>query len=365
MSKLIIPARQDFPELEFGRWTMNGKPVYEIEVKTVINFTSEFGDKKLSDGYTFSLGSACAFKCVFCYVASVWRKHPQICRLLKRLKHGGIGFEDIVIRRSNALDILREQLTIKKPGFVDLSAPHVIFTSPFVDPAANMVLVHETLDACLIIFALTNWDIRILSKSSLLKNLAEKIPEQFRDRIIFGLSTGTFDDRLAGSFEQGTTLVSHRLKALHWLQDNGFRTFGMICPSLPQENYSEFACRMAKAIRVDRCEHVWGEVINVRGNSLNATVDALRNGGFRSEADRLTDVCGPRATPRWETYARQTFQGLMEHIPAGKLRFLQYVKPQTRDWWASHADHGALLLGTHRIAAPDRKETHGLQPVRP
>jgi len=235
MSEVIIPARQGFPELEFRRMTMNGKPVYEIEVKTVINFASEFGEKKLSTGYTFSLGSACAFNCAFCYVVSVWRKHPQICRVLKKLNAQGIGFADIVIRRRNALDILREQLTISKPGLVDLSARSVIITSPFVDPAANMELVRETVNACRIIFELTNWDIRILSKSSLLKNLAQEIPEKFRDRIIFGLSTGTLDDKLARSFEQGTALVSQRLKILHWLQDNGFRTFGMICESAAGE----------------------------------------------------------------------------------------------------------------------------------
>ena len=350
MNKLILPPRQDLPEFHLRRATMNGKSVYEIEATTVINFKSEFGEKLLSDGYTFSLGSACAFNCAFCYVASVWRQHSQICRLLKRLKPYGIGFEDVVIRRRNALDILREDLTTHKPGFVDLSVRSVIFTSPFVDPAANMELVRETVSACRIIFELTNWDIRILSKSSLLKNLAEEIPEQFRDRVILGFSTGTLDDKLASSFEQGTALVSHRLKALHWLQDNGFRTFGMICPSLPQDDYSEFAGRMAEAIRVDRCEHVWAEVINFRGNSFPATLAALKKGGFESAAARLADVCGKGAKARWEQYARETFQCLMNHIPANKLRFLQYVKAETRDWWSAHADRGAILLGNHRLA---------------
>ena len=66
MTRLVIPARQDFPELHMHRATMNGKPLYEIEAKTVVNFKSEFGDKKLSDGYTFSLGTACAYTCAFC-----------------------------------------------------------------------------------------------------------------------------------------------------------------------------------------------------------------------------------------------------------------------------------------------------------
>src|ERR1700712_4938544 len=107
---LTIPAQRGWPELCLHRPKWSGKPVYEIEVKTVINFKSEFGEKLLSDGYTFSLGSACVFKCAFCYVAAMWRRHPQICRLLKRLKPYGIGFEDIVIRRHNAADILLEQL---------------------------------------------------------------------------------------------------------------------------------------------------------------------------------------------------------------------------------------------------------------
>ena len=133
MPRWIIPPRGDLPELHVHRRRMNGKPVFEIDVNTVVNFESEFGEKLLSTGYTFSLGSACVFRCAFCYVASVVRRHPQIKRLLQRLAPHGFGFTDIVIRRRNALDILREQLTIKKPSSVDLSDHGVIFTSPLVD----------------------------------------------------------------------------------------------------------------------------------------------------------------------------------------------------------------------------------------
>ena len=50
--------------LEINRKTMNGKPVYEIVVKEVMNFASRFAEKGLCDGITFSLGSACAFSCL-------------------------------------------------------------------------------------------------------------------------------------------------------------------------------------------------------------------------------------------------------------------------------------------------------------
>jgi hypothetical protein len=78
--------------------------------------------------------------------------------------------------------------------------------------------------------------------------------------------------------------VSRRIEALHWLQDNGFRTFGMICPSLPQSDYLAFASEAAHKLRVDRCEEVWAEVVNVRGESLHATITALQGAGLLSEA---------------------------------------------------------------------------------
>src|SRR5947208_2637146 len=59
-------------------------------------------------------------------------------------------------------------------------------------------------------------------------------------RMIFGVSTGTFDDRLAAAFEEGTPLVSKRINSLHVLQDNGFRTYAMVCPSLPFASPSSY-----------------------------------------------------------------------------------------------------------------------------
>jgi DNA repair photolyase len=336
---------REFPEIAIRRQTMNGKPVHEIDVKTIINFQSKFGEKYLCDGLTFSLGSACAYNCAFCYVLGIVRRHPQIVKLLKEIAPLSLTFDDIVIRRMDALDVIREQLTNKKPRRVDLSKPAVIFTSPLVDPAANPTLARETLGACLEIFERTAWTVRILSKSNLLPIIAQGLPEKYRNRVIFGVSTGTLDDNLARSFEERTPLVSKRLESLRWLQGNGFRTFGMICPSLPQENYDKFAADMAAAIRADLCEHVWAEAINVRGNSLTATCAALENGGFNLESERLKAVSGPGNGAAWEEYARATFTAHTRCIPPEKLRFLQYVSAKTRPWWQARRNDGAVLLG--------------------
>jgi DNA repair photolyase len=316
-----------------SRVTMNKKPVYEVPAKTVINFQSGFAHKLLCDGPTFSTGSACAYSCAFCYVPDLMRKSPHMAGIRER--HG-----EVVVRRRNALEILRSQLVDAKgrPKFNDPKDRRVIYSSPLVDVAANMDLARETIEACKIILELTHWQIRLLSKSNLLPIIARELPQ---DRMIYGVSTGTLDDNLARSFEQGTPLPSKRIASLHWLQDNGYRTFGMICPSLPQHEYDAFAREIRDVIRAEKCEHVWAEVVNVRGDSMTRTIAALHAGGFDWYADALDET---RNNDVWEIYARETFLAHSKVYPRGKLRFLQYVNVKTRSWWKARENVGAILL---------------------
>ena len=337
------------------RATMNGKPVFSVPAKSVINFDSKFKEKLLCDGPTFSAGTACAYSCAFCYVPDMFRKQTPWLQ-----KHGVEGrHEDIVVRREGAAQLMLEQLTdgLGFDKFKEPSDTRVIYASPAVDVAANMDLVRETAEMCKLILTLTHWQIRLLSKSNLLPKLAQLLQEWWlqrdnpltwphghpRDRIIYGVSTGTLDDGLAAAFEEGTPRVSKRIESLRWLQDNGYRTFGMICPSLPQHDYDQFAREMAAAIRWERCEHVWAEVINCRGESFTRTHEALKESGFSIEAMQFKDVSvNPMA---WERYARATFAAHVNiYKGSGKLRFLQYVTKGTRDFWEKQAEHGAVVL---------------------
>lgn len=65
---------------------MNGKPVFEVEAKSIINTKSGFAKKLLCDGYTFSMGDACAYRCSFCYVPSMFNKLGRLIDLKKQ--HG-------------------------------------------------------------------------------------------------------------------------------------------------------------------------------------------------------------------------------------------------------------------------------------
>lgn len=324
--------------------TMGGKPVYEIPVKSVINFDSGFAPKLLCDGPTFSLGTTCVYTCAFCYVPAVMAKSPQVS------ESGPEHHFDKVVRRKDGLTIMAKQLQSKSKKL--LADPYeegrVIYASPLVDVAANVELAKETVEACKIILAMTPWHIRLLSKSNLLPLIAKLVGPEGRGRIIYGVSTGTLNDKLAAAFEEGTALVSKRIASLHRLQDDGQRTFGMICPSLPQRDYNAFGEEAAAAIRADQCEHVWAEVINVRGESLTRTCTALRAAGFAWEGAMLEAVSmNPIG---WEDYSRETFAAharIFSSVPAlhGKLRFLQYVNPRNIDWWKGRVEDGAVLLG--------------------
>ena len=337
------------------RTTMNGKPVHWRNAKTVLNLDSGFRHKLLCDGPTFSAGDACAYSCSFCYVEAMTHKllrhdHSE----LKDLDH-----MDIVVRRKDAVETLRKQL-LALPDAVR-TQQLTLYMSHSVDVAANMDLVRETVAACEAILELTHWHIRMLSKSNLLPNVAKhllvKKVNQVSDvkaRLIFGVSTGTLDDALAAAFEQGCPKVSKRIESLHWLQDEGFRTFGMICPSLPvRDSYQEWSLAMMDAIRATRCEHVWAEVLNVRGKSMIRTCAALHAAGYEWQAAELQRVSTDKAA--WEEYARKTFLAhacrtdLLDPTYKTKLRFLQYVTKETAPWWHDHTSSGAIPLGAAAI----------------
>lgn len=331
--------------------TRNSKPLFHIPARRILKLKSAFTEKKLCDGPTFSLGLACGARCSYCYVESQLGRHPAILRIQKEL---GLAFADFAVQKENPLTQLRAELLNRKgaPKFADETDRRVVFSSPLVDVAANLPTAQQTVAACRLILENTHWQIRLLSKFALLKFIAEKLAP-FRDRMIYGLSTGTFDDAVAASIEKGTSSPTARLRALHWLQDNGFRTFAMICPSLPQENYAAFANDAAQRVRMDRCEHVWAEVFNLRGKSLRKSCDALLAGGFGPEAQRLLEVSGKAHKAQWEKYSRATFLAHAAVVPPEKLRFLQYVRPDAVQWWRNQTSRGAILLGKPALAGAD------------
>ncbi len=337
---LTIKQAEALKKIHITGETMNGKPVVEMPMR-ILNMKSAFEEKLLCTGITMTAGSACAFSCPFCYVDNLFARQPG---MLAAKAHLGLTHEQMVIRRQDAVEKLKSELLTpkrKKPKAI-CHEEHVIYSSPTVDCAANVTLAKETLEMCMVVLDYTVWEIRLLSKSPLLAWIADRIPEKYRQRMIYGFSTGVLDDQF-GKYETGTALVSRRLRALHRLQDEGMRTYGMICPIPPQRDYATFVADMAEAIRIDRCEHVWAEVINARGASMRRTCQRFEELGFQWESAMLKKLAGDQEL--WESHAQAAFEAIHAVTPADKLRFLQYVNPAHLNWWKQHKKHGAILLG--------------------
>jgi hypothetical protein len=116
----------------------------------------------------------------------------------------------------------------------------------------------------------------------------------------------------------------------------------MICPSLPQTDYEKFSQDMAAALRAEKCEHIWAEVLNARGESFTRTLSALSKADYHWEADEFAHVS--RDKEAWELYARRTFTAHARTFAPGQLRFLQYVTKDSRPWWSARSKKGAVLL---------------------
>jgi hypothetical protein len=179
--------------------------------------------------------------------------------------------------------------------------------------------------------------------------------------VIFGFSVGTLDDELARAIEPTCPSPSRRCEAHRWLQDQGYRTFATLCPILPQP-LEQFVRKAMETIRPDQCEHVWAEVLNVRGESMTQTLASLENNQLHQAAEDLRAICGQGKRQAWEDHARETFSALAQATPkregGPKLRFLQYVNKHSEAWWRERTSEGAVVLGRMGNQQPGLPQAH-------
>jgi DNA repair photolyase len=318
-----------------------GKPVIEVDSR-ILNLDSGFRHKFLCSGPTFTAGTACAYSCTYCFVEAQVGTKPFVTDVL-----GGQAFQSVVIRRKNPVVTLKKELFNARGEPKYKNATGVIYGSPLVDIAATKVLVQETIEIVHLLLDATGWDVRLLSKSPLIIDIAKSLSPEQKKRVIFGLSTGSLDDAIARAIEPTCASPTKRTEALRWLQDNAYRTFAMLCP-IPPQPMEQFMAKVLTDIRPGQCEHVWAEVINLRKHSMTQTLAALEHAGLAKAAAELAAVSGQGSKPAWEMYARDTFRILAQHIPhnatAPKLRFLQYVTAETKPWWNQQVSNGAIVL---------------------
>ncbi len=152
-------------------------------------------------------------------------------------------------------------------------------------------------------------------------------------RFVIGLSIGTLDDAWASRVEIGTSSPTARVKALHRLQDAGVPTFGMLCPIFPDALAGEGVERLVAAIRPDRCETVWSEPYNDRGNWHHVAAgypdDTPEGKVSRFMVRSMFE--GPDHRKIWSAYAVSLYERVTHALggEAHKHRYLLYQDTMT------------------------------------
>ncbi len=344
---------------------MKNLPVSVPETREIIYPTPGFQKKDLADWHA-ETGGLCAMGCSYCSSNSgnflrIRREEfanlteAQLGERLYPSTAPGLTFV-----WDNALDVLDRQLATKPATWGE---DKVLMFSQLTDAFAPYTLTKgPTLGMLDRFLRKTRARIRILTKSALVARddliaLYLAHPKRF----VVGLSVGTLDDDWARRVEIGTSSPSARIEALHKLQDAGVPTFGMLCPIFPDVIADKVPAgrslaALVKAIRPERCETVWAEPFNDRGNWQK-----VREGYVEGSAgwNEITAMFGAGGSPHWSAYATTLYTQLLALADRGgwadKLKYLLYEGDITApDVGAFTGLRGVLLQSPPRVG-PDGK----------
>jgi len=306
---------------------------FQYQGKTGIGRTKAFEKKGLGE-YSVNIGNICEFGCTFCYVPSVTMKQ----KVVKNIIDDGLNVDEFSLYRDKTNVLKTVSSDIEKLKHLDNKT---VFFCTTCDPCAIPEHMQTSSEAIKIIMEQSKLKVRVLSKSILIRRLAESLTK-YNDRILYSLSTGTSLADISKAIERNASPIKARVKTLHWLQDNGFQTYGMLCPVIPSE--IEKVDELLEQVRPEQCERVWVEALNVRGKSLIKTFNKLRDAGLEEHAIELKRVIGDKE--EWRRYSKNLFiRFQMEMEKRGlldKLMFLQYVSSHDKKFFQSQK--GAICL---------------------
>jgi DNA repair photolyase len=228
--------------------------------------------------------------------------------------------------KNNVLNCVERDLDRFQPG-----DNRQVFFCTTCDPCATEEQADITTSAIKLIMESSDLQVRVLSKSVLIMNIASEL-EGFRNRITYSLSTGTIRPEISACIEGNASPIEERIKTLKQLQDNGFRTYGMLCPILPSE--MDKLDILIDEINPKGCEYIWAEAINVRGKSLVATREQLIKCELTEDAEAIGNVMVDKKN--WQNYSKELFLDLQSKMKKRgllqKFRFLQYVKNEPAEF---------------------------------
>lgn len=280
----------------------------------------ELKKKQLAD-LSCDIGSVCEFDCTYCHAIEAATRLKPVQEILEK----GYALEDFSLYRTkgNVLSCLERDLMKIEPA-----DRRTVFFCTSCDPCGTPEHVDITTGAIRLIMERSDLQVRVLSKSCLIMDVARALLP-YKDRITYGISTGTEKPRISAAIEAGTSPISWRLQTLRRLQDEGFRTYGMLWPFVPFSYLDD----LVKAIRPKKCEMIWAEPFNPGMESLSDTCKKLDSCGIGSIADEIRAQCKPDAFREFSEFCLRYLRNNLRRMNAvSKLRFIQHVNKKPAEF---------------------------------
>jgi DNA repair photolyase len=236
--------------------------VREVEAKSILNKSKIFD-------YCVNPYTGCQVGCAYCYAKL----------FIPRYSGHSEPWGTFVDAKTNAPDLLRNQLRRAKPGTVWVSS----VCDPYQPLEARYLLTRR----CLEVLAESGFSVQVQSKSVLLLRDIDVLARIRKLEV--GFTIATDDERTARLFEPFASTPEERAKALGVLRSRGIQTFAFIGPLLPLNPE-----RMA-ALLEGRVDRVLIDRMNYMETFQPFLVrhgfrDVLNEGYFRRTAAELADL---------------------------------------------------------------------------
>ena len=179
--------------------------IKEIKSKSILSASKVYP-------YTVNPYTGCQHGCLYCYA-----------RFMKRFTEHWEAWGQFVDVKVNAPDLLRREITKKKPGKVWISG--------VCDPYQPLEAKYKLTRRCLEILAENGWPVVIQTRSPLILRDMDILKKA--KNFEAGLTVTTADDNVRKMFEPKAPAIEERLAALAELHRAGIKTYAMIAPMLP------------------------------------------------------------------------------------------------------------------------------------
>lgn len=206
--------------------------VRETQPKTILSISKVYP-------YVINPYTGCQHGCSYCYA-----------RFMKRFTGHREPWGQFVDVKVNAPDLLKQEITKKKPGRV--------WVSGVCDPYQPLEAKYKLTRQCLEILAQNNWPVTVQTRSSLVLRDIDILKEGRYFEV--GLSITTADDSIRTLFEPDAPTIMDRVRALDELHRAGIRTYVMIAPMLPGvEGLAEILAGKVDFVIVDRMNYNYAD----------------------------------------------------------------------------------------------------------